>query len=45
MTVNIDCHSLKSQPNQILFGTGEITWQGDNILLTIPPRSGFISGL
>jgi cyclomaltodextrinase len=45
MTVNIDCHSLKSQPNQILFGTGEITWQGDNILLTIPPRSGFISRL
>lgn len=45
MAVNIDCHSLKSQPNQILFGTGEITWQGDNILLTIPPRSGFISGL
>jgi cyclomaltodextrinase len=45
MTVNIDCHSLKSQPNQILFGKGEITWQGENICLTIPPRSGFISGL
>ncbi len=45
MTVNIDCHSLKSQPNQILFGKGEITWQGENICLTIPPRRGFISGL
>ncbi|MFM7365890.1 MAG: glycoside hydrolase family 13 protein [Cuspidothrix sp.] len=45
MTVNIDGNILKSQTDKILFGKGKITWQGENIRLTIPPRSGFISGL
>ena len=42
ITVNVDCSNLQNQPDQVLFGSGEITWKGENICLTIPPRSGLI---
>jgi cyclomaltodextrinase len=44
ITVNIDCSSLQSQPNQVLFGNGEIIWKEENVCLIIPPRSGLILG-
>ena len=44
ITVNLDCSSLQSQPNQVLFGNGEIIWKEENVCLIIPPRSGLILG-
>jgi cyclomaltodextrinase len=44
ITVNLDCSSLQSQSNQVLFGNGEIIWKEENVCLIIPPRSGLILG-
>ncbi|MBD2626468.1 glycoside hydrolase family 13 protein [Trichormus variabilis] len=41
---NIDCSSLKTQPHQVLFGTGEVEWNGKVVGLTIPARTGCILG-
>ncbi|MGM3305570.1 glycoside hydrolase family 13 protein [Anabaena sp. WFMT] len=43
-TGNVDCSGLQTQPDQILFGTGEIECNGEEICLTIPPRTGCILG-
>ena len=42
ITVNIDCSNLQNQPNQVLFGNGDISWKCDHLYLTIPPRTGLI---
>ncbi|MBD2693408.1 glycoside hydrolase family 13 protein [Anabaena catenula] len=41
---NVDCSSLKTQPHQVLFGNGEVKWNGKFVGLTIPPRTGCILG-
>jgi cyclomaltodextrinase / maltogenic alpha-amylase / neopullulanase len=43
-TGNVDCSSLQTQPDQVLFGTGEFEWNGKEVCLTIPPRTGYILG-
>jgi cyclomaltodextrinase len=40
--VNVDCRNLQNQPHQVLFGNGEMIQKGENVCLTIPPRSGLI---
>ncbi|MTJ06590.1 glycoside hydrolase family 13 protein [Anabaena sp. UHCC 0204] len=44
MSVNVDCRLLQNQPDQILFGNGEIAWNSNNLGLTIPPQTGLILG-
>ncbi|WP_071188402.1 glycoside hydrolase family 13 protein [Trichormus sp. NMC-1] len=41
---NVDCSSLQTQPHQVLFGNGEVEWNGKFVGLTIPPRTGCILG-
>ncbi|MEA5554302.1 glycoside hydrolase family 13 protein [Anabaena cylindrica UHCC 0172] len=43
-TGNVDCSNLQTQPNQILFGTGEVEWNNKVLDLTVPPRTGCILG-
>ncbi|WP_231866961.1 alpha-amylase family glycosyl hydrolase, partial [Anabaena sp. 4-3] len=46
--VNFNVTSLKTQPNQLLYGNAEFQWQGEGktqqLTLTLPPRSGCILG-
>ncbi|MBD2566759.1 glycoside hydrolase family 13 protein [Anabaena lutea] len=41
---NVDCSSLQTQPHQVLFGNGEVEWNGKLMGLTVPPRTGCILG-
>ncbi|NES80996.1 MAG: glycoside hydrolase family 13 protein [Moorea sp. SIO2B7] len=45
----IDCPQIKSHPDQVLYGSGQILWnnQGDSMILelNLPPRSGCILGI
>jgi cyclomaltodextrinase / maltogenic alpha-amylase / neopullulanase len=41
---NVDCSSLQTQPHQVLFGNGEVKWNGKVVGLTVPPRTGCILG-
>ncbi|MGF1537522.1 MAG: glycoside hydrolase family 13 protein [Elainellaceae cyanobacterium] len=34
----------QAKPEQILYGGGEVTWQGDTLTVTVPPRQGVVLG-
>lgn len=44
-TANLDPDSLHSQPNNILYGSGDFQWHGGQLSLTVPPRCGCVSTL
>ncbi len=48
-TVNFAVTALKSQPDQLLYGAGDIAWsrqgESDYLTLSLPSRSGVIIGL
>ena len=40
----VDVGTISSQPNHILYGSGEVSWQEGSLTLSLPPRSGLIVG-
>ncbi len=44
VTASFDCIQLQNQRQKLLYGRGEIKWNGKNAYLKIPARSGCIFG-
>ncbi|MDY7022343.1 MAG: glycoside hydrolase family 13 protein [Cyanobacteriota bacterium] len=40
--ITVQAGRLKSRPNTVLYGNVELSWEGENLKLTIPERSGCI---
>lgn len=43
-TANINKSDLRTQSNQVLFGSAEVVWNSEGLSLTVPARSGCILG-
>jgi hypothetical protein len=43
-TTNLDTATLSTQPKHLVYGSGEFEWYGEQLSLTLPPRTGCILG-
>jgi cyclomaltodextrinase len=39
---DVDCSNLQNQPHRVLFGQGQVDWNGEILRLTVPARTGCI---
>lgn len=44
-TANLDVTTLHTQPHKCLYGAAEFAWHGEQLSLTLPPRTGCILGV
>lgn len=43
-SVRVEATNARSQPNKLLYGRAEISWESNRLSLTLPPRQGCLLG-